>query len=205
MRGMQREIDRLVDGRLDRLNDRIRLGVLVRQQVVQDSQLWTDTHFLGTADTGLGAVALDDEFSPIDVFEFPADIGKIGISETILNKPGRLDDFEWEQIKKHPEIGYRILVSSKEFSDIADFILMHHEKWDGTGYPKGLKENEILLPSRIISIADAYDAMTSERSYRNTIDKHSAIQEILRCSGTQFDPEIVKIFIDNFKNDLDQI
>lgn len=124
------------------------------------------------------------------------DIGKIAIEETILNKQGKLTEVEWKEIKRHPEIGYRILGTVNDMSDMADYILCHHEKWNGTGYPKGLKREEIPFQARIIAIADAYDAMTSERSYRGALTKEIAIQELQKNSGIQFDPEIVRAFIE---------
>lgn len=123
------------------------------------------------------------------------DIGKIGIDESILNKTGKLDHKEWSAIYKHPEAGWRILNSANEFSEFSEFILSHHESWDGKGYPRGLVGEQIPVEARIISVADAFDAMTSKRSYREGISEEEAIQEIIRCSGTQFDPEIAKVFI----------
>ena len=122
------------------------------------------------------------------------DIGKMGINDQILNKPGKLTEEEWSVMKRHPEIGYKIAISSPELEPIAEYILTHHERWDGNGYPGGLKGEEIPLLSRIVSIADAYDAMTEERIYRQSISSEEAAAEINRCAGTQFDPEIVKVF-----------
>ena len=124
------------------------------------------------------------------------DIGKIEIDETILNKPQKLDDDEWQKIRKHSEIGYQILSSVNEFSKIADYVLEHHERWDGKGYPRGLKGKEILLQARIITIADAYDAMTRSRTYDKALSEEEAVKEMIECSGTQFDPEIARIFIE---------
>ena len=126
------------------------------------------------------------------------DIGKIGINENILNKPSSLNDYEWSEIKKHPEIGWRILSASNEFFDLASFILSHHERWDGRGYPNGLQQENIPMEARIIALADAYDAMTSMRSYRTGMSEDQAISEIKRCSGTQFDPRIVDAFVSNY-------
>lgn len=138
----------------------------------------------------------NDDVNQIRIAGLMHDIGKIGIDESILNKRTKLDDREWEEIKKHSEIGYRILSSVNEFSEVADFVLEHQEKWDGTGYPRGLKGNEISLQARIIAIADSFDAMTGERTYGKVHSKEEAIKEILNCSGTQFDPDIASIFIE---------
>lgn len=124
------------------------------------------------------------------------DIGKIGIAEQILNKEGPLNFEEWQEIQKHPEIGYRILNSASEFSEIARYVLEHHEHWDGKGYPRKVKQEDISLQARIIGVADAYDAMTSDRSYRKGLTKKQAIQELRRCAGTQFDPIITTLFIE---------
>jgi len=124
------------------------------------------------------------------------DIGKIGIQDTILNKKGKLDHEEWDQIKRHSEIGYRILNSVSEFSEIATYVLEHQERWDGRGYPNGLKGEEISIQARIIAVADSYDAMTSDRAYRKSLSDEEAVGEIEKYSGTQFDPDIVRIFVD---------
>lgn len=136
------------------------------------------------------------EINKIKVAGLMHDIGKIGISDHILNKIGELTNDEWEEVKRHSEVGYRILSSANEFSEIADYILSHHERWDGNGYPRGLKGEQIHLYSRIISIADSFDAMTSERTYRSALNIHDAIEEIRRNAGTQFDPNIAQVFID---------
>ncbi|PKK92817.1 MAG: histidine kinase, partial [Tenericutes bacterium HGW-Tenericutes-6] len=122
------------------------------------------------------------------------------IDDAILNKPGKLDDREWEIIKKHPEIGYRILASSPEYSEIALDILSHHERYDGKGYPRGIKGEDIPIRARIITVADSYDAMVSERPYRKPLTHEEAIEEIKRYLGTQFDPHIGQLFIDLFQN-----
>lgn len=123
------------------------------------------------------------------------DLGKIAIPDNILKKPGKLTEEEWEIMKSHTEKGYRIALSSHELSSIADLILKHHERWDGKGYPLGLKGYDIPIECRILSIVDAYDAMTNLRPYNQVKTHEEAIEEIKRCSGTQFDPEIVDIFI----------
>ena len=123
------------------------------------------------------------------------DIGKINISEEILDKPGKLNDYEWKKIIKHPESGFRILSTVPEYLDIANIVLTHHERFDGKGYPKGLSGHNIPLESRIISLADAYDAMTEQRTYRMVLSEEEAIQEIKYHKGTQFDPEVVDKFL----------
>ncbi len=140
--------------------------------------------------------------SQIKIAGLMHDIGKIGIDEKVLNRKGKLNESEWKEIKRHPEVGYRILSSANEFSEIATFALDHHERWDGQGYPKGLKGGEISLPARIIAIADSYDAMTRARTYREVLSEEEAIEEIKRCAGTQFDPTIVNIFVNCPKQTL---
>ncbi|MFW5790227.1 MAG: HD domain-containing phosphohydrolase [Bacillota bacterium] len=123
------------------------------------------------------------------------DIGKISVPEEVLNKPDRLTDSEWEKIKEHPERGYRIASATEEFSAVAREILAHHEHWDGSGYPNGLKGEEIPYLARMISIVDAFDVMTNDRSYKKAITKEVALKEIEKCAGSQFDPELAKEFI----------
>lgn len=124
------------------------------------------------------------------------DIGKTAIDQKILNKPDKLDKYEWAEIHRHPEIGYRILSSVNEYALLAKYVLAHHERWDGKGYPEGLKGKNIPLVSRIIAVADSYDAMTNDRPYRKALDKKVAIQEIIDNSEIKYDPEIVKVFIE---------
>ncbi|OGI21267.1 MAG: hypothetical protein A2287_09865 [Candidatus Melainabacteria bacterium RIFOXYA12_FULL_32_12] len=123
------------------------------------------------------------------------DIGKIGVPESILCKPGKLTDEEYNIIKLHPERGKKILNGIKKLNNVSFWLSCHHERWDGRGYPKNIKEKEIPLPARIIAIADTYDAMTSNRSYRQGLPHEVAAEEIKRCAGSQFDPEVVRAFI----------
>lgn len=141
---------------------------------------------------GLGHAELDK----IELFATLHDIGKIVVDERILNKPGALNDTEWVIMKTHPEVGYRIAKASPELVAIADYIVSHHERWDGKGYPKGLSGEDIPLPARILSIVDSFDAMTHARSYREPMTKEAAIQEIRDNAGTQFDPVIAEKFIE---------
>ncbi|MCZ6836422.1 MAG: HD domain-containing protein [Planctomycetota bacterium] len=123
------------------------------------------------------------------------DVGKIGVPEIVLTKPGRLTKEEFDLIKKHPEIGYRILKDIPQLSDILPGVLHHHESWDGRGYPHGLVGEEIPLMGRLIALADSFDAMSSTRTYRSAMTREEVLEEIDRCTGTQFDPQLAPIFV----------
>ncbi|PKM77211.1 MAG: hypothetical protein CVU90_08655 [Firmicutes bacterium HGW-Firmicutes-15] len=136
-----------------------------------------------------------DELNNLSLLAALHDIGKIAIPNSILDKAGKLSCEEWELMKRHPETGYRIALASPELSPIAEAILAHHERWDGSGYPLGLKDNDIPLISRILSLADAYDVMISGRPYQKEIGSEEALQEILHCAGSQFDPHLASLFV----------
>lgn len=123
------------------------------------------------------------------------DLGKVGIPDSILKKPAALTSEEWQIMKTHTTIGQRIAEASPELSSIADLIYMHHEKWDGTGYPVGALGDAIPLECRILAIADSFDAMTNDRPYRKALSVSEAVSEIKSCAGTQFDPELVEVFV----------
>lgn len=142
-------------------------------------------------DLGLDPKSMDD----LQLLSKLHDIGKIGTDDRILNKPARLTPDEWEEMKQHPRIGYDIAMTIPHLEHIAEYILHHHERWDGRGYPVGLSGEDIPLLSRVLAVTDAYDAMTESRIYRDPIPKHMAIEEIRRCSGTQFDPDVVDAFL----------
>jgi putative nucleotidyltransferase with HDIG domain len=135
------------------------------------------------------------ELSDLERGSLLHDIGKIGISDTILLKPAKLNQDEWIEIRKHPDIGFQILNGISFLEGAAEMVRQHHERFDGTGYPRGLKRDEILLAARIFAVVDTFDAMTSDRPYRKALSYHSAREEILRCSGSQFDPELVSCFL----------
>lgn len=143
------------------------------------------------------------ELNKLRVIGLLHDIGKVGISEYILNKAATLSEEEYKEMKRHSEIGYRILSSSNQTSELAQDVLDHHERIDGTGYPNGKPGNRLSLMTRILSVADAYDAMTSERPYKETRTKEEAIEELLVHSGTQFDSHVVQIFISKVLNNPD--
>lgn len=127
------------------------------------------------------------------------DIGKIGVPDSILNKQGPLTNEEWQYIKQHPSIGARIIADIPALKDVADIVLNHHARYDGSGYPKPLQGEEIPLGARIIAVADSFQAMTSDRSYRRGMPEEIALAELEKCAGTQFDPEIVKVFLERKK------
>jgi len=124
------------------------------------------------------------------------DLGKIAIPDDIATKKDELTKRDWQVLRSYPEIGYNIALSSKKFSNIAEYILTHHERWDGKGYPQGLKGEDIPLLSRITAIADAYDVMRIGRFYKNTLSREEAIKELKKSSGTQFDPKLIRKFIE---------
>ncbi len=144
---------------------------------------------------GLPANQLDD----LALLATLHDVGKLAIPEEILSKPGPLSPEEWAVMKKHPSIGNRIILAIPDLAHIAEAILAHHERWDGGGYPLGLKQTEIPLIARIISIVDSYDAMTNKRVYQEAIDREKALAEIASCAGSQYDPDLTKVFLKMFK------
>lgn len=137
----------------------------------------------------------ENEIDTLRVSALLHDIGKIGISDSVLEKPGILTEEEWQEMKKHPEIGHRIALSTQELNHIADYILSHHERWDGKGYPQGLKGEEIPKLARILAIVDAYDVMTHERPHKEAMSTGEAVLEIKRYAGIQFDPELADVFV----------
>jgi diguanylate cyclase (GGDEF)-like protein/PAS domain S-box-containing protein len=134
------------------------------------------------------------ELEEISLYAEMGDIGMISVSEDIKKKASKLDEKEWNIVKKHTEAGYKIATAIQKFTSVADYILCHHERWDGKGYPQELKGEEIPVISRMISIVEAYESMTNKRNYRNAMTKEEAILEISKCSGTQFDPSLVEVF-----------
>lgn len=168
-------------------------------QTLTESDYETEEHVERTKEMAvrLGrALKLSDaELGKLALLAVLHDIGKIAIPHTILLKPGKLTEEEWEVMKTHTEKGYRIASASKELQSIAEYILHHHERWDGKGYPGELKGEEIPLLSRIITVVDSHDVMVHDRPYHKAMSKEQATEELLRCSGTQFDPHLVTVFL----------
>jgi len=137
----------------------------------------------------------DNTLAELSLLSTLHDIGKVAIPEEILLRKGKLSKSEWKLIKKHPEIGSNITRSSPHLAHVANAILAHHERWDGSGYPQGLKGEEIPITSRILALVDAYDAMISGRPHKSKMNQEEVIGEIKRCSGNQFDPDMVEKFL----------
>lgn len=147
----------------------------------------------------------DDDLKTIQVGGLFHDIGKIGVPDSILLKTDKLTDDEYSEIKNHPTIGTHILSTATIFQDIIPIVKHHHEKYDGFGYPGKLKGEDIPYFARIAAVADTFDAMTSKRTYRDALPIDVVKEEIKRCKGTQFDPNIADVFIDILENDYDEI
>jgi putative nucleotidyltransferase with HDIG domain len=124
------------------------------------------------------------------------DIGKLAVPESVLRKPGPLDDEERAEVLRHPEAGARIVSLVEQLRETVPAVLHHHERWDGHGYPAGRAQDEIPVEARILAVADSFDAMTSNRPYRAALPARVALEELARCAGTQFDPEVALLFIE---------
>jgi len=144
-----------------------------------------------------------DYISVVEIAGRVHDLGKIGIQDNLLMKRGRLTADEMERIQKHPEIAYRLLKNLKPYKTGAIYVLYHHERIDGMGYPHRISGNSIPLGAKILAVADSYDAMTSDRPYRKALTQSQAVEELRRCAGTQFDPKVVQAFIEVLKRDYD--
>ena len=128
------------------------------------------------------------------------DIGKLAIPERILRKPGPLDEDELAEIRRHPEEGARMVARHRSMQLVVPAVLYHHERWDGSGYPVGVEGEAIPAEARVLAVVDSFDAMTTDRSYRRALSEASAVAELERCAGTQFDPEIVRVFVEAWQD-----
>jgi HD-GYP domain-containing protein (c-di-GMP phosphodiesterase class II) len=178
-------------------------------QLLDLKDLNTGVHSTRLAEWGMRVgqeLGLSDvELQNLEVAALLHDIGKVGIPDAILRKPARLDAEEYALMKKHPEYGWAVLRILPGFSRAALDILHHHESFDGKGYPAGLKETEIPIVSRIVSVIDAFDAMVSSRPYRNGLPVEEAIRRLLEASGTQFDPLVVHSFLSFAQSETDTV
>lgn len=147
--------------------------------------------------TGLHFGLPEEALKTLELGAVLHDIGKIGLDDALLNKPGAFDESEWQAVRRHPVVGYEVLVPvGRHMPGVLELVRSHHERLDGRGYPDGLKGDDLSLPVRIIAVADAYDAMSTDRAYRPGMSKERIVAELRRCSGTQFDPAVAQFFID---------
>lgn len=151
--------------------------------------------------TGTEAQLSPEEMQELELSAIFHDIGKIGTPDAVLNKPSRLSEEEFQIMKQHPENSWEILKDYPQFEKIANNARLHHERFDGKGYPLGLKGEDIPVAARIILIADTFDAMTSTRPYRKGLPYEVAFDELVQFSGTQFDPNLVKLFIEGMRKE----
>ncbi len=168
-------------------------GALELEDDIRSSHVARVRHLAGIVASEVGM--RKEEIRLLQKAAILADCGKFEIANGILNKPGALTEAEWEEMKKHPEFGYNFLASIRPLREAGEIVLSHHERYDGQGYPRGLKGDAIPLAARIFTIVDAYTAMTSDRPHRKKISHEVAVKEILRNSLTQFDPEVVRAFV----------
>ncbi len=145
--------------------------------------------------TGERLGLIDNRLIPLSYAAYLHDVGKVRVPSEILTKPGPLTEEEWKEMRKHPVYGAEMLKEKEFLREAAEVVRAHHERYDGTGYPRGLKGEEIPIEARIISVVDAYDAMTSDRPYRPAMSREDAIEELKKNAGTQFDPRVVKVFL----------
>lgn len=172
--------------------------LLVLTQVLEER--YSDLAFHGRSVSGYSAMAARELELPAELIERVSlagelhDVGKVGVDEDILCKPDRLTEPEWKQVKRHPEIGADLLFSSN-LDDIANWVLAHHERPDGSGYPYGLDDGDISIEAKILAVADAYDAMRTNRVYKAALSHEQAAEELRRQAGSQFCPDVVDAFL----------
>ncbi|MFL5805704.1 MAG: HD-GYP domain-containing protein [Roseiflexaceae bacterium] len=188
--------------RLKRLTDQLEHTenvIFMLAQAVEAKDIYTEGHLRRLRSYGEQlASACGLEYDDVRAVRYGGilhDIGKIGVSEAILLKPGSLSDDEIVQLRRHPEIGARIVSQMRFAREVGPIILAHHERWDGGGYPHGLRAEEIPIGARIITVVDAYDAMTTNRPYRAALDSDQAVRRLRAGRGTQFDPNVLDVFL----------
>jgi putative nucleotidyltransferase with HDIG domain/PAS domain S-box-containing protein len=178
--------------------------VVAFSEIIDAKSPWTKGHSIGVADHAVAIAKQmglkEKDIETLKIASLLHDIGKIGTYDVILDKPDKLTDDELVLIKKHPAKGAEILKTLKGFENITPIVRSHHEKFDGTGYPDGLKGDEIPFLARIVCVADSFDSMTSDRPYRAPRPMEYAVQELKQCAGTHFDPEIIEAFLQVLTN-----
>jgi putative nucleotidyltransferase with HDIG domain len=206
-REYQRNLESMVKERTKQLSDanedlrRLFTGsIKALAQALEAKDEYTQGHSARVAEESVAIARYlslsDEEVQRMWLAGYLHDIGKIGIKETVLNKPGRLDEEEWNLIQQHPVVAGKILGPIPELSDIIDIIVHHHEHYDGSGYPDGLEGGSIPLGARILTVADAFDALTSRRPYRDALGLEESYRILGEAAGTQFDPVIMRAFLD---------
>lgn len=204
-RGYQEHLKQRVEQQAKKIRDSLLNTMTALAYALEAKDKYTSGHSQRVAEISV-AIAREMGLSRQDIAGIRLaglihDIGKIGVKASILNKPDRLNDDEYQDIRTHPEIGEHILTPVVEDEQILKAVRHHHERYNGTGYPDGLSSEQIPLGAKILAVADAYDAITSERPYRAAINAQKACQEIERYKGSQFDPEVVDTFL-RIKKDL---
>jgi len=205
-RAYQRDLESMVQERTQQLaeaNDELKRlfmsSIKALAQALEAKDEYTQGHSARVAEIGVSIAQYlslpDREIQNLWVAGLLHDIGKIGIRENVLNKPGKLDEAEWESVQQHPVVAARILGPIEELSDVIEIVMHHHEHFDGSGYPEGIRGSDIPLGARILTVADAYDALTSKRPYRDALPSEEAISILEDAAGTQFDPVIVRAFV----------
>ena len=177
-------------------DDRAKLGVLVSALRLRDRETFAHSQRTARLSLLLGREMRlsSEELTTLYLGALLHDVGKIAVPDAVLHKPGRLTDEEWATMRRHPDDG-RTLLAGLRFLDGASLaVVQHHEKWDGTGYPRGLRGERIAPAARALAVADAFDVMTHDRDYRPARPRPAALAELERCAGTQFDPHVVKVF-----------
>ncbi len=205
-REYQRNLEAMVQERTEQLREaneelrRLFVGsIKALAQALEAKDEYTRGHSERVAEISVGIARYlslsEEETHDIWLAGLLHDIGKIGIRESVLNKPGKLDEAEWECVQRHPVLAERILCPIEELSGVIKIVRHHHERYDGSGYPDGLKRSKIPLGARILAVADAYDALTSKRPYRDALSIEHSLGVLEEAAGTQFDPVIVRAFL----------
>lgn len=195
----ERERSRQLEDALDELRESVLAGVQTLAFVAETKDAYTKGHLDRTHDYAIAlAERIDPAMAADPILRYGFllhDIGKVGIPSHILSKAGPLTREEWELMRSHPLLGGHILTPMKFLASAIPIVEAHHERWDGSGYPRGLRGEEIPLAARVFAIADTLDAMTSDRPYRHALSFEESVEEIGRHAGTQFDPEVVRAFV----------